>query len=144
MKRVVYKPLGLLFVGLATLGVFLPLLPTTPFVLLATACFARSSEKWHRWMLQSASFGPMIRNWEQRRCMSLQAKLVALGSMLVAGGASVTLAIQDPLLKLIVVGLMAVGCATVMSINTCDECRGDNSRASAGSPPDAGQESERP
>jgi uncharacterized membrane protein YbaN (DUF454 family) len=40
--------------------VVLPLLPATPFVLLAAACFARSSEKWHRWLLASATFGPMI------------------------------------------------------------------------------------
>jgi uncharacterized membrane protein YbaN (DUF454 family) len=131
VRRAVYKPLGLLFLGLASLGVVLPGLPTTPFLILAAWFFARSSEKWHQRLLQSELFGPLLRNWEQRRCMSLQAKLVALGSMLVAGGASVTFAIQDPLVRLIVVGLMAVGSLTVLSIRTCGECSGDISHASA-------------
>ena len=143
MKRAVYKPLGLLFLGLASLGVVLPGLPTTPFLLLAAWFFARSSEKWHQRLLQSELFGPLLRNWEQRRCMSLQAKLVALGSMLVAGGASVTLAIQDPLVKLIVVGLMAVGFVTVLSIKTCGECSGDSNPATGQLPPE-GERSEQP
>ena len=132
MKRAVYKPLGLLFVGLASLGVVLPGLPTTPFLILAAWFFARSSEKWHQRLLQSELFGPLLRNWEQRRCISLQAKLVALLSMLLAGGASVIFAIQDPVVKLIVVGLMAVGGLTVMSIRTCQECSEEATHASAG------------
>ena len=132
MKRAVYKPLGLLLLGLASLGVVLPGLPTTPFLLLAAWFFARSSEKWHQRLLQSELFGPLLRNWEQRRCISLQAKLVALLSMLLAGGASVIFAIQEPLVKLIVVGLMAVGSLTVMSIKTCQECSEEATHASAG------------
>ncbi len=123
MKRTVYKPLGLLFLGLASLGVVIPGLPTTPFLLLAAWFFARSSEKWHRRLLESELFGPLLRNWEQHRCISLRAKIVALLSMLVAGGASVALAIQDPLVRLVVAGFMAVGCATVLSIRTCTDCR---------------------
>ena len=52
--------LGFLFLGLALLGVFLPLLPTTPFVLVAAACFAQSSEKMHKWILANRTFGPMV------------------------------------------------------------------------------------
>ena len=62
--------LGFLFLGLALLGVFLPLLPTTPFVLVAAACFAQSSERMHRWILTNRTFGPMVRDWEEKRCVS--------------------------------------------------------------------------
>ena len=119
MRRAIYKPLGLFFLALAILGVVLPGLPTTPFLILAAWLFARSSEKWHRRLLDSKLFGPLLRDWEQQRCISLRTKIVALVSMLVAGGVSVTFAMQDPVLRLAAVGFMALGCATVLSIRTC-------------------------
>lgn len=122
MRRTVYKPLGLFFLALAILGVVLPGLPTTPFLILAAWFFARSSEKWHRRLLDSELFGPLLRNWEQRRCISLRTKIVALVSMLMAGGASVTFVMHDPVLRLATVGFMALGCATVLSIRTCRDC----------------------
>jgi uncharacterized membrane protein YbaN (DUF454 family) len=97
LKRTVYKPLGLLFLGLGVLGIALPILPSTPFVLLAAWFFAQSSERWHRKLLDSDLFGPMIRNWERNRCISLRTKLVGLGAMLLAGSASITFAIDEDL-----------------------------------------------
>ena len=122
MRRRVYKPLGLFFLGLAILGVVLPDLPTTPFLILAAWFFARSSEKWHRRLLDSELFGPLLRDWEQRHCISLRTKIVALVSMLAGGGVSVTFLIQDPVLRLATVGFMALGCATVVLIRTCRDC----------------------
>ena len=122
MRRTVYKPLGLFFLVLAIIGVLLPGLPTTPFLILAAWFFSRSSEKWHRRLLDNELFGPLLRNWEQRRCVSLRTKIVALVSMLVAGGASVTFVMQDPTVRLVTVGFMALGCATVVSIRTCRDC----------------------
>jgi uncharacterized membrane protein YbaN (DUF454 family) len=124
MRQTIYKPLGLFFLILAVLGVVLPGLPTTPFLIVAAWFFARSSEKWHRRLLDSELFGPLLRNWEQQRCISLRTKTVALVSMLLAGGASVTLVMQelDPLLRLATVGFMALGCATILSIRTCRNC----------------------
>ena len=122
MKRMLYRFLGLLFLALAILGVVLPGLPTTPFLILAAWFFARSSEKWHQRLLQSELFGPLLRNWEERRCISWRTKIVALVSMLGAGGASVTLVMQDPVFRLVTAGFMALGCATVLSISTCRDC----------------------
>jgi uncharacterized membrane protein YbaN (DUF454 family) len=108
-----------MFLGAALIGVFLPLLPTTPFVLLATACFARSSEKWHRWMLQNATFGPMIINWEQHRCIRCHLKVFAIISMLLVGGASVFLAVESTALRIAGGVFIAIGLITVISIKTC-------------------------
>jgi uncharacterized membrane protein YbaN (DUF454 family) len=69
--------LGWFFLGLAGLGVFLPLLPTTPFVLLTAACFARGSQRWHAWLLKNRVFGPILRDWHQGGAISLQAKVLA-------------------------------------------------------------------
>lgn len=52
---------GLLFAGLAIIGIFLPVLPTTPLLLLAVGCFAKSSEKLHSWIITHKTFGPLIR-----------------------------------------------------------------------------------
>ncbi|WP_165862858.1 YbaN family protein [Vibrio sinensis] len=65
---------GGLSLCLGFLGIFLPVLPTTPFVLLASACFMRSSPKFHNWLIQHKTFGPIIDNWSQHRAVSIKVK----------------------------------------------------------------------
>ena len=121
MKKTVYKPLGFLFLALGLLGIPLPILPSTPFILLAAWFFARSSEKWHTWLLSSNLFGPIIRNWEDKRCISCRTKLVAVITMLIAGGASIGLALDDATVRIVTGLLLAIGCITVLSIKTCPQ-----------------------
>ena len=66
---------GSLCVGLAVLGVFLPLLPTTPFLLLASACYVRSSERLHGWLMGNRMLGPYIRNFRERRGIPLRGRV---------------------------------------------------------------------
>ena len=63
---------------LGVIGVVLPLLPTTPFMLLAAACFSRSSERFHRWLLNNRVFGKIIRDWESERAMDKTIKVRVL------------------------------------------------------------------
>jgi uncharacterized membrane protein YbaN (DUF454 family) len=121
VKQTLYKPLGFVFLSLGLLGIPLPVLPSTPFILLAAWFFARSSEKWHQRLLASDLFGPMILNWEDKRCISRRSKQVALISMLLAGGASMGFAMESREMRLITTALLAIGCATVLSIKTCPE-----------------------
>lgn len=66
MPRIILIIIGWLSVALGTLGVFLPLLPTTPFILLAAWCFARSSPRFHHWLLYRSWFGGYLRHWQYR------------------------------------------------------------------------------
>jgi uncharacterized membrane protein YbaN (DUF454 family) len=75
--KVLFNVLGCLAVLLAILGVFLPLLPTTPFLLLASACFARGSDRLHSWLLNHGVFGQYLRNFEAGRGIPRKAKIVA-------------------------------------------------------------------
>lgn len=72
-----YNVLGGLCVVLGIIGIFLPLLPTTPFLLLASWCFARGSRRLHGWLLSHRVFGNYLRNFEAGRGIPLRAKIVA-------------------------------------------------------------------
>ena len=78
MTRGLLIILGWLAVVLATLGVVLPLLPTTPFLLLAAWCFARSSPRFHHWLLYRSWFAPYLRHWQQHRALPPGAKWKAV------------------------------------------------------------------
>jgi uncharacterized membrane protein YbaN (DUF454 family) len=122
MKTRLYKPLGFLFLALAVIGILLPVLPATPFLLLAAWFFARSSERWHSWLLANPTFGPLIGNWEQQRCMTRRTKLVALAGMLIAGGGSVVFALEQLWLQVAAGLFMLLGAAVVLSIRSCENC----------------------
>ena len=77
--RGLYMVLGFVALGLALLGVLLPILPTTPFVLLAAALFARGSESLHRYLWHHRIFGPIIQDWHEHRSMPPGIKPWAFG-----------------------------------------------------------------
>ncbi|WP_072506083.1 YbaN family protein [Phaeobacter porticola] len=79
--RILYASLGLLCVGLALFGVVLPLLPTVPFLLLASFFFANSSERLHDWITRHRVFGPMINDWHEHGAIRPAAKTAATGSV---------------------------------------------------------------
>lgn len=75
--RPLWLTAGALALLVGFIGIFLPLLPTTPFVLLAAFCFARGSERWERWLLAHKLWGPMVRDWRATRAVPLRAKQLA-------------------------------------------------------------------
>ncbi|WP_066080504.1 YbaN family protein [Bergeriella denitrificans] len=77
---------GALALALGIIGIFQPLLPTTPFVLLAASCWAKASPRFHHWLLCHPYFGPMVRNWQQKRAVPRRAKFLAVGMMTVSCG----------------------------------------------------------
>ena len=108
-QRAILLVCGFLCLGFGVAGAVLPVLPTTPFLLLAAACFARSSERWHQWLLTNRFTGPVIESWETNRCISRRTKAVAISSMAVVGGLSVWLALDVTWQRVTAIGLMAIG-----------------------------------
>ena len=81
MIRALLTFLGLLSMALGILGIFLPLLPTTPFLLLAAFCFMRGSPRLHAWLMSHRILGPYLRDFQEGRGIPLRSKCVALGLM---------------------------------------------------------------
>jgi len=82
---------GVVALALGVVGIVVPVLPTTPFVLLAAACFARSSVRLHDAMLAHRIAGPIIHEWQMHRAMPRKVKRVAYGLMLLSFGSSMLL-----------------------------------------------------
>ena len=82
-QRLFWAAAGLLALVTGIVGIFLPLLPTTPFVLLAAFCFSRSSTRLETWLLAHPRFGPLIADWRARHAMPLRAKQLAWAMMAV-------------------------------------------------------------
>ena len=81
MIRLLLLTVGWLSVGLGVLGIFLPVLPTTPFLLLAAACFMRSSQRFYRWLTHHRHLGPWVRDYLNGQGIPRRAKAYAIGLM---------------------------------------------------------------
>ena len=81
MPRWVFLGIGFLFTGLGFLGAFLPLLPATPFFLVALWAFARSSQRFHDWLYHHRVFGPPLRSFREHRVVPRYAKALSLSTM---------------------------------------------------------------
>ncbi len=79
--RAMWIAVGFAALALAALGVVLPLLPTTPFLLVAAYAFARSSERWHAWLLSHRVFGPIIEDWRRHGAIGRRTKIVGVAAM---------------------------------------------------------------
>ena len=76
-QRVLWVAAGALMLATGIVGIFVPLLPTTPFVLLAAFCLARGSARYERWLLEHPRFGPIVRDWRAHHAVPLRAKQLA-------------------------------------------------------------------
>lgn len=109
---------GTVSLALGLVGVVLPGLPTTPFVLLAAACYAKASPRLHGWLLNHRFLGPMVRDWEQHRSLTRRTKTVAIGSMVVMVGLSAWGFRHQPLVLTALLVTAAIGLIVVARIPT--------------------------
>ena len=109
VTRILWLAVGLVALALGAVGVFLPLLPTTPFLLVAAFAFMSSSQRLHDWLIHHRVFGRLILEWHEHGAISRPAKILALASMLAVFAASV--ALQAPGCVLLVQAPVLAICA---------------------------------
>lgn len=111
IRQKLFLLLGCTSLGLGFAGVFLPVLPTTPFVLLSGYCFSRSSDRLHRWLLAHRTFGSVLSNWEHGGAIRPQAKACSI--LLMNGLIGYTLFFRETSLpvKILLVSIM-IGVST--------------------------------
>lgn len=108
MIRTIWALCGVAALMLGTIGMFLPFLPTVPFLLLAAICFGQASERLHRWILTHPVFGPPIRDWRERGAISRRSKWLSSASILAALVISVTLGFSPLIIAAQSVALIGV------------------------------------
>jgi uncharacterized protein len=102
---------GIMAFAVGIVGIFLPLLPTTPLIILAAACFARAYRPFHEWMLAHRWFGPMLREWYHHRSLPYRTKLIAIVTMIVGFGGSIVFFVRPAWAQ----ALLAV-CALLLAV----------------------------
>lgn len=110
MGRILWLGLGGLSLLLGAVGIFLPLLPTVPFLLLTAFCFAKGSDRLHDWLLEHPTFGPPILDWRDRGAIGRRAKVLATLSVAAAFGISLALQISGHVL---IVQAVVLACVMV-------------------------------
>lgn len=120
--RIILLLAGGLFTGLGVLGIFLPLLPSTPLFLLAALCWAKSSRRFHHWLLHNRFFGGYVRDYLENRGMTGRQKLFSLVTLWGTILASVLLFAEALWLKLLLLGIALAVTLHLLSLKTL---RGD-------------------
>ncbi|MDO9108646.1 MAG: YbaN family protein [Coriobacteriia bacterium] len=120
IKRHALLACGWLSLGLGILGMFLPILPTAPFILLAAACFARSSASLHRWLVEHPAFGVHIKDYLDGRGLRKRTKTVALLTLWASVAASTLLWVPFVVVDVFVVVTAGVVTIYLLRLPTSD------------------------
>ena len=109
---------GTFFVGLGVLGIFLPLLPTTPLLLLAAACYARSSKRFYNWLLNNKWFGNYVKNYQEKKGVLLKVKISSISLLWITIIFSAVFIVHILFVRIILI-LIAIGVTIhILSIRT--------------------------
>jgi hypothetical protein len=109
---------GLVSVVVGVIGIFIPVLPTTPLLLLAAACFIRSSDRLYRWLINHKWFGPFIRNYRAYKAITLRMKIVIIFLLWGTIGHTAFVVINAWYLRLILLLVAAGVTVHVLSMKT--------------------------
>lgn len=116
--RALLIALGMLSLGVGLVGVFIPVLPTTPFLLLAAACFARGSERIYAWMIGNRLFGSYLRNYREGNGLPIKAKLVSATILWTAILVSILLFVDEAWIKVVLIIVAVIVSAHILTLKT--------------------------
>jgi len=125
-RNVLLITCGGISVALGTVGIVVPLLPTTPFLLLAAACFVRSSDKLYEWLISHRLFGSYIRNYREHRAVTWQTKVFTLLLLWAAICYSAFFVISSWVVRVILLAIAIAVTVHVMSLGTLGKHRDPN------------------
>jgi hypothetical protein len=110
--------LGWFFVALGVIGIFVPLMPTTIFFILAAACFAKSSERFYNWLINHPRFGKFIKDYREKRGMPLKSKITSISLMLIAIGSSAYFFTEKTWVRILLLGIAFGASLYIISLKT--------------------------
>jgi uncharacterized membrane protein YbaN (DUF454 family) len=116
--KLIYNIIGTVSLVFALIGVVLPIIPTTPFVLLSAACYYKGSERLHGWLSRNELFGPIIRNYEEHGGMRKATKIKALTIMWAAVLTSALLVLDTLKMRALVLLIAVIGTVSMLRIKT--------------------------
>lgn len=106
MHKFFFVCCGHLSLAIGVIGIFLPILPTTPFVLLACGCYAKGSERFHVALLRNKWFGPLIKDWHEHKTISIRAKAIAI--LMIAANIMLAIVVVPLLPVKIILGVLGI------------------------------------
>jgi uncharacterized membrane protein YbaN (DUF454 family) len=118
IKKYLLITAGSICLFLGILGLFLPLLPTTPFLLLAAACFFRSSERMYQWLIHHKLFGRPIKAYRQFKAVSIRAKVISLLLLWICITSSALFAVSDVWIRVVLVVIAAAVSGYILHLRT--------------------------
>jgi len=114
-KRRLLIGAGTLSTGIGIIGAFIPILPTTPFLLLAAACYTRSSERFYQGLINNRVFGAYVRNYIEGRGMPIRMKILTILLLWLTIGLSITFGVQNIVVRIVLI-CIAVGVTAHISL----------------------------
>lgn len=118
VKRAAFILAGFVFLAIGAIGVFIPILPTTPFILLSAACFYKSSERMHHWVTNNKLFGDYIRNYREGKGITLRAKMLTITLILISTAYSAIYMLNNIIHQIILVTIIAIVIIHILKLPT--------------------------
>lgn len=109
---------GTFFLLIGIIGIFIPILPTTPFLLLAAACYARGSEKFYNWLINNKWFGEYIKNYRERKGIPLSVKIISITILWITIAFSTFIIVSNLLIQIILIIIAIVITIHILTIKT--------------------------
>lgn len=119
--RIVLVIIGTISLFLGVIGIFIPLLPTTPFLLLSAACYARSSKKFYLWLLSNKYFGEYIRNYREKKRIPIKIKIYSITLLWITILTSVFLFVELLIIKILLVAIAFLVSVHIISLKTLNK-----------------------
>ena len=109
IAKILWILLGSFFVMIGAIGAVVPGLPTTVFLILAAACYIRSSQKLYDWLIKNKTFGPYLKDYREGKGMPKNAKILAVSMIIIFAGYAVIFAIEDLAIRILVAAFGLIG-----------------------------------